>query len=51
MTLAAPIPLGKLCRLAKVSRAGFYRRRTAAHDRDADMELRNMEAAAPQRAL
>jgi transposase InsO family protein len=41
MTSATPIPLGKLCRLAEVSRSGLYRWRTAAPDRDADMELRD----------
>jgi putative transposase len=41
MNLAMPIPLGKLCRLAEVSRAGFYRWRSAEPVADADMELRD----------
>ncbi len=41
MTLATPIPLQKLCRLAELSRAGFYRWRSAEPVADADMELRD----------
>ena len=41
MNLATPIPLGRLCRLADVSRAGFYRWRSAVPVADADMELRD----------
>jgi putative transposase len=41
MSLALPIPLTELCRLAEVSRAGFYRRRGQASAEDADMELRD----------
>ena len=40
MSLAIPIPLIELCRLAEVSRAGFYRWRCQAPAEDADMELR-----------
>jgi len=41
MNLATPIALGRLCRLADVSRAGFYRWRSAAPEVDADMDLRD----------
>jgi transposase InsO family protein len=41
MSLAIPIPLIELCRLAEVSRAGFYRWRCQAPAEDADMELRD----------
>jgi putative transposase len=43
MSLATPIPLERLCRLALVSRAGFYRWRDASEavDRDRDLDLRN----------
>jgi putative transposase len=40
INLATPIPLVELCRLATVSRAGFYRWRGPAPAADADMELR-----------
>ena len=39
MSLAIPIPLSELCRLTAVSRAGFYRWRSATPETDADMEL------------
>ena len=39
MNLAVPIPLSELCRLAEVSRAGFYRWKTQAPSADPDMEL------------
>jgi transposase InsO family protein len=39
MSLAIPIPLSELCRLIAVSRAGFYRWRSATPETDADMEL------------
>jgi len=39
--LATPIPLQRLCQLALVSRAGFYRWRNAPPAVDADMELRD----------
>ena len=41
MNLAIPIPLKELCRLAEVSRAGFYRWKTEAPWADPDMELRD----------
>ncbi len=41
MSLAIPIPLTELCRLAEVSRAGFYRWRGQPPAQDADMELRD----------
>lgn len=41
MKLAIPIPLTELCRLAEVSRAGFYRWRNEGPVEDADMELRD----------
>ena len=41
MSLAIPIPLIELCRLAEVSRAGFYRWRCQAPAEDADMALRD----------
>jgi transposase InsO family protein len=40
MTLATPIPVGRLCRLATVSRAGFYRWKSQAPTSDPDMDLR-----------
>jgi transposase InsO family protein len=41
MSLATPIPLQRLCQLATVSRAGFYRWRDAPPAVDADMDLRD----------
>jgi len=41
MSLAIPIPLSGLCRLAEVSRAGFYRWKAQAPSADPDMELRD----------
>lgn len=41
MNLATPIPLERLCRLAVVSRAGFYRWRNAPEAVDRDLDLRD----------
>jgi len=41
MSLAIPMTTGELCRLTEVSRAGFYRWRSAPSETDADMELRD----------
>ena len=41
MSLATPIPLERLCQLALVSRAGFYRWRDARPATDADLDLRD----------
>ena len=41
MSLATPIPLERLCQLALVSRAGFYRWRGALPATDADLDLRD----------
>lgn len=41
MSLATPIPLERLCRLAVVSRAGFYRWRNAPEAVDRDLDLRD----------
>lgn len=41
MNLATPIALIRLCGLAAVSRAGFYRWKAAAPDIDPDLELRD----------
>jgi putative transposase len=41
MSLAIPIALSELCRLTEVSRAGFYRWRSAPAESDADMQLRD----------
>lgn len=41
MSLATPIPLERLCRLALVSRAGFYRWRNAPEVADRDLDLRD----------
>jgi transposase InsO family protein len=41
MSLATPIALERLCRLARVSRAGYYRWQQAAPAVDPDMDLRD----------
>ena len=41
MSLATPIPLEKLCRLAHVSRAGYYRWQEALPAVDPDLDLRD----------
>lgn len=41
MSLATPIPVQRLCVLAQVSRAGFYRWRQAPPKVDADLDLRD----------
>lgn len=41
MSLATPIPVKRLCALAQVSRAGFYRWRHAPPAADADIDLRD----------
>ena len=41
MSLATPIPVQRLCVLAQVSRAGFYRWRQAPPTVDADLDLRD----------
>jgi len=41
MNLATPIALTRLCGLAAVSRAGFYRWKAAAPEMDPDLELRD----------
>lgn len=41
MSLATPIPLERLCRLAQVSRAAYYRWHEAAPAVDADLDLRD----------
>ena len=41
MSLATPIPVERLCGLAGVSRAGFYRHRSAAPESDPNMDLRD----------
>jgi putative transposase len=41
MSLATPLPLGRLCRLAQVGRAGFYRWRLAPRDASSDLDLRD----------
>jgi putative transposase len=41
MSLATPIPVQRLCVLAQVSRAGFYRWRQAPTAVDADLDLRD----------
>jgi putative transposase len=41
VTLATPIPLERLCRLAHVSRAGYYRCRDAPSAVDPDLDLRD----------
>lgn len=42
MNLATLLPLDRLCRLATVSRAGFYRWRSEQPTADADMDLRDL---------
>ena len=41
MSLASPIPVDRLCQLAQVSRAGFYRWRHAPPASDRDIDLRD----------
>jgi len=41
MRLATPTPLERLCRLAHVSRAGYYRRQNNATTVDTDLDLRD----------
>jgi putative transposase len=41
VSLATPIPVGRLCQLADVSRAGYYRWRHSSPAEDADMDLRD----------
>jgi transposase InsO family protein len=41
MSLATPLPLERLCRLAEVSRCGFYRWRQSGEQADQDMDLRD----------
>ena len=41
MSLATPIPLERLCRLALIGRAGFYRWRRASEAVDRDLDLRD----------
>jgi putative transposase len=41
MSLATPIPLERLCRLALVSRAGFYRWKEGVPAADTDIDLRD----------
>lgn len=41
MSLATPIPVERLCELAQVTRAGFYRWRSAPPAVDVDMDLRD----------
>jgi len=41
MSLATPIPVEQLCRLALVSRAGFYRWRNAPETMDTDLDVRD----------
>jgi putative transposase len=41
VTLATPVPLERLCRLAHVSRAGYYRCRDAPSAVDPDLDLRD----------
>src|SRR3954454_13649046 len=41
ITLATPVPLLRLCELATVSRAGFYRWRSAEPGADPDLDLRD----------
>ena len=41
MSLATPIPLERLCRLAQVSRAGYYRWQDSPPTQDSDLDLRD----------
>ena len=41
MKLATPIPIGRLCELGQVARAGFYRWQQAARAADQDLDLRD----------
>ena len=41
MRLATPIPLGRLCRLAHVSRAGYYRWQNAVPAVEPELDLRD----------
>ena len=41
MSLAIPVPVSELCRLAEVSHAGFYRWKAEAPTADPDVELRD----------
>jgi putative transposase len=41
MSLATPIPVERLCQLAAVSRAGFYRYRSAGAESDPHLDLRD----------
>ena len=41
MNLAIPMTTSELCRLAEVSRAGFYRWKAQVPSADPDMELRD----------
>jgi putative transposase len=41
MSLATPIPVERLCALAAVSRAGFYRHRSTAAEPDPNLDLRD----------
>lgn len=41
MSLATPIPVERLCELAQVTRAGFYRWRASPPEVDPDMDLRD----------
>jgi putative transposase len=41
MSLATPLTLARLCRLARVSRAGYYRRQKAPPPEDPDLDLRD----------
>jgi hypothetical protein len=41
VSLATPIPVERLCKLAQVTRAGFYRWRNVSPAVDVDMDLRD----------
>ena len=51
MSLATPIPVERLCVLAGVGRAGFYRYRSAAPESDPNMDLRDEASAGPRELL